>query len=180
MIFNPLMLRKAGVVEMLEAIYHRRSVRRFLPEALTEETVTALLKAACAAPSAHHLRPWRFVVVDSQEKMRGMLDIHSHMEMLRTAPTAIIVCGDSTVSPDFWPDDCAAATENMVIAAEILGLGSFWCAVYPRVERMEEFVQLFSLPEGIKPYSVLAVGKPAEPKIQAERFKQELIHRNQW
>ena len=165
---------------MLEAIYQRRSVRKFLPDPISDETMTALLKAACAAPSAHHLRPWSFLVVTDQKKMQGMLEIHSHMEMLRTAPVAVVVCGDSGISPDFWPDDCAAATENIVIAAEELGLGSFWCAVYPRVERMEEFVKLFVLPEGIKPYSVLALGKPAEPKIPMDRFKESLVHHNEW
>lgn len=71
---------------MLEAIYQRRSVRKFLPDPISDETMTALLKAACAAPSAHHLRPWSFLVVTDQKKMQGMLEIHSHMEMLRTAP----------------------------------------------------------------------------------------------
>lgn len=164
----------------MEAICSRRSIRVFQPEAVPPETVHELLRAGFHAPSAHHLRPWHFIAVNDRSVLSGMIAIHSNMSMLKTAPLAIVVCGDSAKSPDFWPDDCAAASENIIVAAQSMGLGSFWCAVYPRIERMESFKSLLGLPDEIKPYSVLALGKPAEEKRQMDRFNQARVHYNIW
>lgn len=165
---------------MLEAITNRRSIRVFESTPVSEETVHELLRAGFHAPSAHHLRPWHFVVVDNRPVLESMIAIHPNMSMLRTAPLAVVVCGDSEASPDFWPDDSAAATENIVIAAQSMGLGSFWCAVYPRMERMESFRTLLGLPEEIKPYSVVALGVPAEEKKSVDRYVANRVHKNVW
>ena len=164
----------------MDAILKRRSTRAFTGEEVPDEKIRQLLDAGFHANSAHHLRPWHFIVVDNPDILRELYTAHTNMSMLRTAPIALVVCGDSERSPDFWPDDCAAATENILIAAQSVGLGSFWCAVYPRIQRMESVCRLFGLPETVKPYSVVAVGNPSEQKPPADLYNEVCVHRNIW
>lgn len=164
----------------MDAILNRRSTRSFTEDVVPEEKIRQLLDAGFHANSAHHLCPWHFIVVDNTAILRELYLAHPNMAVLKTAPAALIVCGDSERSPDFWPDDCAAATENILIAAQCVELGSFWCAIYPRIQRMESVRRLFGLPENIKPYSVVALGTPAELKAPAERYNEKCIHRNIW
>lgn len=165
---------------MMDVIVNRRSIRVFDSTPVPEETAVQLLRAGFHANSAHHLRPWHFVLVDDPVLLQALRTTHANMSMLKTAPMAIIVCADAEQSPDFWPDDCAAATENILIAAQSMGLGSFWCAIYPRIERMESVGRLLGLPESIKPYSIIAIGTPAEEKKHIERYNARAVHRNIW
>jgi nitroreductase len=102
--------------------------------------------------------------------------------MLPHAAAAIVVCGDEQLAntPAYWPVDCAAATENILLAAHGLGLGGVWLGVYPREERMEAVAKVFELPLHIHPFAVISLGYPAELKTLPDRFKQERIHYEKW
>lgn len=166
--------------ERLMVIFRRRSVREFSEREVAEREVTALLEAGMAAPSARNRKPWHFVVVRERATLKAITEIHPHAQMLAQARLAIAVCGDREISPDFWVQDCAAATENILIAAATLGLGAVWLGVHPRAEREEGLKRLFGIPEKFGLLSLVAVGWPKQPPLPRTQFDPGRVHRERW
>ena len=166
----------------MEAILSRRSVRKYTGQAVPETLVTDLLRAAMAAPSAQNQQPWQFVVVRDRGLLEGLAASNPYAGMAREAQLAIVVCGDLSreKSPGFWVQDCAAATENLLIAANAAGLGAVWTGTYPREERVARVRELLALPEHIIPFAVIPIGHPAEHPAPADRFDPSRIHVDRW
>ena len=167
---------------MDDPILRRRSIRAYTQEPVTDAQVEALLRAAMAAPSAGNQQPWRFVVVRDKRTLTAITEVHPYSKMLPGAPVAILVCGDPGAGkwPQYWEQDCAAATENVLIAAEQLGLGSVWLGVHPLAERVEGVRRLLGIPESIVPFALLPVGWPAERKEPADRYDAARVHHERW
>ena len=113
---------------VLDAIRSRRSIRKYTGEPIAEPVRRAILEAGFYAPSAMNRRPFHFVSITDRELMQKLSDLHPYAKMLPQADWAIIVCGDESVSGPFYMDDCAAATQNILLAAHSLGLGMCWFA----------------------------------------------------
>jgi nitroreductase len=147
-------------MEAMAAILGRRSIRRYTPEPVDAAQMEQVLRAAMCAPSANNAQPWRFIVITERAILDKIPTIHPYSAMLREAPAAILVCGDTTLekAPGYWVVDCSAATENLLIAAHALELGTVWLGVYPRPERMREMSALFGLPDHVKPLALVAIG----------------------
>ncbi len=149
-----------------EAIRNRHSIRKYKPDGLvTDEQVQTMLEAAMLAPSAINSRPWEFVVVRSRELLDGIMKVHPYTKMLATASLAIIVCAvpdeqRKKIDVEYFPQDCGAATQNILLQAVELGLGTCWCGVYPRPERVTPIKELLGI-ESV-PFCVIAVGVPDE------------------
>jgi len=155
---------------MNELIENRRSIRKFEPDyRITKEQLNKLLGAAMMAPSARNRRPWEFIAVTKRETLDELVRIHPYAAMCGTASAAIIVLGipQADSKADFVPQDCGAATENILIEAVSLGLGTCWCGVYPKKDLMEKLSGYFGIQEPKYPFNLIAVGKPAEnPKAK--------------
>ena len=166
---------------MLDIIMDRRSIRKFTPEKVTEQQVEQLLQAAVMAPSAQNRQPWHFIVCDDKTLFQQFQQIHPYSKMLDEAPLLIVVCGDTQqqAGPQFYLEDCAAATENILLAAHSLGVGAVWCGV-DHTERQQSFGELLGLPEHIKAYSLIVLGMPAEEKETLDRVEPDKIHENRW
>lgn len=168
----------------MDAILQRRSVREYTDKPVSEEVLTALLEAAMCAPSAGNERPWHFVVITERALLEGITEFHEYSKMLKQAPAAIIVCADMNLDKyqgiGYWIQDCAAATENILIAAQELGLGSCWLGMYPKKDRVEGLRRLLNIPEHIVPFSGIALGYPASAKSPGSRYDQTRVHRNGW
>ena len=167
---------------VLENILSRKSVRSYTDEPVSTEQVEILLKAAMAAPSGRNLQPWRFVVVTEQvtkEKLAVGFN-----KMIAKAPVAIVVCGqthkDDGAPNNNWTADCAAATENLLLAAEAMGLGAVWTACYPYEDRMNPAIEALGLPDSVKPYCIVPVGHPATKEQPKDKWKPESIHYEKW
>jgi nitroreductase len=163
-------------------IIHRRSIRKYKTDAISNEQIDKLLQAAMYAPSANNLQPWHFVVVTDRSIIDKITEIHPYAKMLKNAPLAILVCADQQIekTEGYWVQDCSAAIQNILLAAHGMELGSVWLGVYPRTERILSVKNLFKLPENIYPLSIIAIGYPDEQKELPERFLKERIHINQW
>jgi len=165
------------VMTVIEAIRKRRSIRRFKPGAeVTDEQIKLLLEAAMLAPSACNTRPWEFVVVKDREKPNQIRKVHPYAGMLETASLAIIVCvlpeAQSGLSEGYFPQDCGAATENILLEAVEQGLGACWCGVYPKEDRIAEIREIIGSAK--LPFNVIAVGVPDEdpnPRGQYDESK---------
>lgn len=169
-------------MNIIDLIINRRSIRKYTPEPIPPDTLQLLLKAAMYAPSAVNRQPWHFILVTEREVMLRIAAVHPYASMLRQAAAAIVVCCDlkQANTPEYGPVDCAAATENILIAAHGLGLGGVWLGVHPRPERKRALAELFAIPEDIIPFSVVSLGFPADKPPHPERFRPERIHYNQW
>ncbi|MFH0914882.1 MAG: nitroreductase family protein [bacterium] len=166
----------------MEAILTRRSIRRYTDKPVSDDLVTELLRAAMAAPSAQNQQPWQFVVVRDKDLLEGLAAAQPYAGMTRDAQVAVVICGDlrREKSPGFWVQDCAAATENLLIAANAAGLGAVWTGTYPREERVANVRALLDLPDHIIPFAVVPIGYPAEHPAPAERFDARRIHNDRW
>lgn len=169
-------------MELKEAIATRRSIRQFQERPVADEHIQALIEAAMQAPSAGNQQPWHFVVITDRAKLDAIPSFHPYSKMVLQAPVAILVCGDpaGTPWPDFWVQDCSAATQNLLLAARDRGLGTVWTGVYPVEERMAGCRRLLEIPEQILPFALIPVGWPKGDFQTADRFKPERIHREQW
>ncbi len=165
--------------DALENIFSRKSVRKFMDKPVEEEKVQLLLKAGMSGPSGKDLRPWEFIVVDSRTVLDSLASELPYAKMLKEAPMAIIVCGDTTKS-SYWYLDCSAATENILLAAEALGLGAVWTATYPYEDRMQTVKKYTGIPDQISSLCVIPVGYPAAPRSPKDKWDASRIHRNQW
>lgn len=169
-------------MEAIDAILTRRSIRRYADRPVSEDAVNMLLKAAMAAPSAQNQQPWQFIVVRERALLDEMADVSQYAKMLRQAQVAVVVCGDlgHERSPGFWVEDCAAATQNLLLAAHALGLGAVWLGVYPREERVGRLRELFGPPDHVIPFAVVSIGYPAESPGPVDRFDPTRVHVDKW
>ena len=166
--------------ELIKTIFSRRSIRKYTGEPVPEEHVTTILEAAMAAPSASNKKPWHFVVVTERDTLNRLADAHKYGKMLHEAPLCIVVCGDESVAQRFWQQDCSAATQNILLAAQALGLGSVWCGVYPSEERVREISEILDIKAPVKPLNLIAVGYPAEKKEPRTQYDGSRVHREHW
>ena len=169
-------------MEALEAIFSRRSIRKYKPDAVADATLQLVLKSAMVAPSAFDERPWHFVVIQEQSALCAIADKIDHCEMLREAAAGILVCGDKRLErvPGFWEQDCSACSQNILLAAHALGLGAVWLAVYPLADRIESLRAMLGIPEEVTPFALISLGYPNEELGPEERYDSARIHYNNW
>lgn len=177
-------------------IMSRRSVRSYLDQPVPEEYMQAMLKAAMASPSGMNVQPWSFVVLTDKSKFEETFGADNfNMRIFRQAGAVVVFCADTTVSrvpkdsPDgqpvvmpnqLWRDDMGACTENFLLAAQSLGLGTVWTACYPYPDRMNPVRKALALPSNVVPYCSVAVGYPATDEAPKDKWKPERIHREVW
>jgi nitroreductase len=163
----------------LEAIFQRRSIRKYTEQPVETEKLDLLLKAGMAAPSAMNCRPWEFIVVTEPEKLaqfrKGLIFGD------RNAPAAIVVCGNPSLSSNpaarlFWVQDCSAATENILIAAVSLGLGTVWIGVHPVAKFVKTVRTILALPRQVTPLCVVYVGYPVDDKPSRTQYDRQRVH----
>jgi nitroreductase len=168
------------MANVIDLIMSRRSIRQYADQPVPRELLEELLRAAMAAPSAVNARPWEFVVATDPAvlaEFRAQLRYGRH-----NAPAAIIVCGHPGIATSqasaelFWVQDCSAATENILLAAAGLGLGTVWCGVHPVPQNVETVAKIVGLPPGVTPLNLIWVGYPAEVKPARTQYDEARVH----
>ena len=169
-------------MDILKAIFTRRSIRKFTGESVKEEDLKTILKAGFQAPSAHNYQPREYVVVRDRETIEKIAEFHTYGKMLPKAGCGIIVCGDKNKQPEigFLVEDCSASIQNILLAAHGLGLGAVWCGLYPVVKFTEATIELLNLPENIIPIGMVVVGVKNEEKQKVNRYDESKIHYDRW
>ncbi|MBQ9312630.1 MAG: nitroreductase family protein [Bacteroidales bacterium] len=161
---------------MLDNILKRSSVRRYEDKEISQEMIDLLLNAGFSAPCSKDSRPLHFIVLEDKVIMTHLGENLKYASMLRFANKAIMVCADKDISPDCWMLDACAATENILIAATELGIGSVWTAVYPYEDRQEVVQNFVPTPENIKVLSIIPLGYPAKEPMIKDKFDANRIH----
>lgn len=168
-----------------KAIMSRTSVRTYSQQAVSEPQIDSLLRAAMAAPTAKNTQPWQFVVITEKALLDSIASNCPNIKMAADAQLAIAVCGDmkKTIEGDgrdYWIQDCSAATENLLVAANAMGLGAVWCGIYPIPDRVKFISGLLQLPADIIPLNIIPIGYPKAPNTPKEKFDSTRIHQNKF
>lgn len=148
-------------MQLSDAIRDRRSVRKYVEYDMPDEDIRTILEAGMLAPSAKNTRPWEFVVLKSREAKERAMKVHPFAKHLEKASIGILVCA-STKKPEvaemgFFPQDCGASIENILLQSLDLGYGSCWCGIYPNETRVEDFMREFGLDS--LPIALVVVGR---------------------
>lgn len=164
----------------MDAIFHRRSIRKFKDKKISKDIIEEILKAAMYAPSAMNQQAWQFIIIDDTKLLLEIPNIHPYADMCKTAAAAILVCADTSKekAKDMWVMDCSAAIQNLMLAAFDKGIGSVWVGVYFRKDHVDAFTKFLKLPKHIIPISLIPIGYPDEDVKKVERFKNDRIHYN--
>ena len=169
-------------MDVFEAIKKRRSIRAYADEKVSDNDVERLIEAARWAPSAGNIQPWAFVVVKEVETKRKLSYATLNQTFIQKAPVVIVVCADVTRSSRIYGSrgeklyslqDTAAATENILLAAQELGLATCWLGAF----RENEVAKAVKAPRNLRPVAMVAVGYPAErPATPQKRSVNEIVH----
>ena len=166
-------------MEFKEVLLKRRSVRKFTDEPVSEEMIEMLLHAAMSGPSACNRQPWDFYVVTNETKLEQLKEASRFAKI--TAKLAIIVCGNldralPSFAADFWIQDCSAATENILLQATDLGLGSVWCGMHPQKKSVERLREILDIPEDQIPLNIIFIGHPESAPEGGDWFDIGKVH----
>ena len=168
----------------LSFIFSRRSVRAYQPTEVDPELVQDLLESAMAAPSAVAKDPWEFIVIRQRSTLARIASGLPNGGLLADAAVGIVVCGDLTRAHDrqlsYLLQDCSAAIENLLLAAQTLGLGACWLGVHPREERVAHVRTLLGVPAEVLPVAVISLGWPGEAPAPRTRYRAEAVHYETW
>jgi nitroreductase len=169
---------------MLEAIKQRRSVRQYKPDPVPAEAIAEIVAAAFSAPSANNVRPWHLIVVTDKAKRAALAQAHQYAAFSADAPVIMVMCGNECDSDHWWIEDCAAATENAMIQAAALGLGTCWIGIRGSDERgyeREDLVrELLGIPDCIRVLCTFALGFPAGPGSNRGPGPMDHVHHEKW
>ena len=170
--------------DAISVIHSRRSVRNFTGQAVSMGLLDKIVRAGMAAPSAVNMQPWSFVVVTYRQTLDMLNDGLPYAKMLEKAGAAIIVCAIPEKAYDglkeFAVIDSTLAGENILLAAEALGLGAVWTAAYPYEDRMNVVRKVLGIPANIIPLNVIPIGYPVGVDKPKNKYKPEYIHWQRW
>lgn len=174
----------AQVPDALTVIHSRKSVRNFTGQDVNKELLEKIIKAGMAAPTAVNKQPWSFVVVTDRKALNSLRDGLPHAKMLDKAGAAIIVCAIPEKAfekkVEYAVIDSTCASENILLAAEALGLGAVWTAAYPYNDRMDFVRKTLHIPDDVIPLNVIPIGHPTGVDKPKDKFKTENIHWEKW
>lgn len=184
-------------MDLFTALKERKSCRDFLTDPIHDETIEKILKAAASAPSPLNMQPWQFIVIRNQKvrekiykeaeqcrqwalEKSGWKWLNGYKtEFLKSAPVIIAVTGDpKKTGVDMYMDDgqtgyqhaCAAAIQNMLLAAQSLGLGSLWFTFYHK----KAIKEILEIKEEQTLIALVCLGKPAsEPTLMPRKDVKE-------
>lgn len=161
--------------ELYKVLYERRSIRSYIEgKPVEKEKIIKLLEAAMAAPSACNIQPWEFIVV-SEEKTISAIKESIKKYGKWNAPLIVVVCGYTEFIPwegDSWKLDCAAAIENMLLAAVVLGLGSVWIGG----SDPQKIRRILDIPDNVHPMGLVYFGYPSEEKPPRTQYRHQAVH----
>lgn len=166
--------------ETLETIHNRKSVRHFTDAPVSKAQLELLVRAGMAAPTAVNRQPWAFYAVTDRAILDKLSEQLPYAKMLTQAQAAIVVCGDmdragNLKDKGYWVHDCAAATENILLAAESIGLGAVWTATYPYDDRTIAVIKELNLPEKHIPLNVIPIGYPTGEDVPKDKWNPDYL-----
>ncbi len=174
-------------MDVLEAIRSFRPCLQYNPRPVPPEKLKSVLAAARLAPSQQNLQPWRFVVVQDDERKRLLAQASNRGKLIAEAPAVIVAFAVEEDIPitiggyiSAYPLDVAVAVDHLQLAAVAEGLGTNWI-----IEFNEDKVRsVLRVPVGIHPIAVIPIGFPADgsgrPAEEGRKSPDEIIAYNEY
>ncbi|MDP8229760.1 MAG: nitroreductase family protein [Candidatus Gorgyraea atricola] len=164
-------------MEFFEVIKQRKSIREFSEKVVEKELLEKIIDAGRVAATARNEQPWEFVISSDKNILDKICSMCPNGPFIKDAPHLIAIFSKET---KYYLEDCSAATQNMLLAIEALGLGGCWVAG-DKKDYIEEIRKIFNMPEGYKLVSMISVGYPKTPKgPKAKRSTKEVLHWEKW
>lgn len=165
-------------MELFEAMGSRRSVRAYQGKPMAREDLEKIVDAARRAPSGRNEQPWEFVVVTDMYARQRIAELTTFGKHIADAGACVAVfCRSST---PYYLEDGSAATQNILLAATAIGLGSCWVAA-DKKPYAQDIAELLGAPETHRLVSLVALGYPGEePPRKPKRPLAEVIHWEAW
>ena len=161
----------------MKEIFTRVSIRKYQPKPVEPQKITAILRAAMAAPSAGNQQPWEFYVITNPELIEKLSTVSPYSGCAKGAPVVIVSAyREKLWAPMYAEIDMSIAMENLWLACEAEGLGGVWMGIAPQPERMQAVEELVGIPEGLRAFAIFPLGYPAEERQQQDRFDESRIH----
>ena len=179
---------------MIEAIQHRRSVRKFQAKPIEDEKLNEILEAARLAPSGNNRQPWFFVVIKDELMKQEVARATNNQAWIASAPVVIVavadICARSENFAGMFLDeetsgfdlkrvirDTAIAISHILLEVDNQGLGACWCGAFTQ----EGIRPVLGIPEDKFVLAVIPVGYPAEePKAKPRKTLEEIIKYERW
>ena len=159
-------------MDTLKCIRTKREIREYLDKSIPEEDLERILEAGRLAPSSKNSQPWHFVVIRNKDTLRKISNLTPTGKHIAEAPLAIAILMDCAKLPEI---DGSRATQNMVLAAWSLGIGSCWVTNF-----YEDGVkELLGAPQRMKLVTVMPFGYPVEAKTNRKKIRKpmsEILH----
>ncbi len=169
----------------LETILSRKSVREFRQGEIGNDTLDLIIRAGMSAPTAVDRRPWEFILIKDKSTLGKLAAELPYAKMAAHASAGLVVAGDTNrqwggADSEFWVQDCSAATENILLAVESLGLGAVWTALHPYEDRKKTVTDLLRIPPNVIPLCFIPIGIPARDSAAKDKYDVLLIHYEKW
>ncbi len=173
-------------MEVFHCINKRRSIRKYLDKPVEWDKVMDILEAGSLAPSAGNLQNWKFILVTNKDNKEVVANACVNQLWLSSAPVLIIVCSEPKYAESLYGEradklyniqNCAAATQNMLLAATALGLGSCWIGAFDE----EKIKDIFSMTADVRPQSIISIGyADEEPKTPDKVDLEHTVYFEKW
>ena len=163
--------------QVLQFIAARRSVRSYTGEPVPRPDLEVALRAAMAAPSARNSQPWRFLVITEPARIQAVCRAHPYAKFGENAGAVILPFGKKS-GYQWFDQDMAAATENLLLALANLGLGATWCGM--SAERQADVRSIIPLPDDLFYFALIPVGVPAEIVEPRSQYDESRVYRESY
>lgn len=157
-------------MDALEAIRHRRSVRRYKNALIPKDDLETIVDAGRLAATGSNQQPWDFVVVTEKPMI---VNFKVSGAWIESASAVIVVVMDP--KSRWWVEDGAAAIENMLLASTALGYGSCWVEgdALPHEDTIKS---LLNIPADKRVMALIPIGIPAEVPNPRKKPLEEVLH----
>ncbi len=160
----------------MEEIFQRRSIRKYSKKNITNEDINKIIKAGMNAPSSWNSKPWEFIVINDKSILEKLSNVTEFSKMINDADKAIVVFGKD--EKKHWQQDLAACTQNILLMATSLDIGTCWIGVAPDETNENKVRKICNIPNEYRPFSIISMGYSDKEKEPNNVFDEEKIHYN--
>ncbi|MBR0386068.1 MAG: nitroreductase family protein [Erysipelotrichaceae bacterium] len=175
------------MADTVQTILKRRSIRKYTDKKADTETIKTILKCGMSGPSAVNARDWCFIVVEDKDRLKQWAGVCGRAsQIVEGSAFSVLICNDGqrafARAPEYGIINAAIAGQNMILAAEDLGLGSVWLGIWPQQEKVNAQKEFFNLPDDVTPHSIIAFGYPDEDRsgVPHTDYEESQVHFNEW
>lgn len=158
----------------MEEIFLRRSIRKYTDKDIQEVALKQILKAGMNAPTARNLKPFEFVLVKNKETLEQLSNTKKNSYFVKDSNATIVVLGREL--SEFWQQDLGAVTQNILLEATHLNIGSCWMGIAPNTNYEEYVRKVLNIPNDIRVFSMVSLGYNAETKEKNMNYYEDKVH----